>query len=252
MNDMSYSYFASAYDSLTENVEYSRRADYFCSLLSENGINGGLLLDLACGTGTMSIEMSKRGFDVTGVDISEEMLSEAQNKKFQTGENVLFLCQDMRNLDLYGTIDCAICTLDSLNHLTSEEDLLKAFQNVSLFLEDDGIFIFDMNTLYKHREILGNNSFVYELDNLFCVWQNALQDDNKTVEITLDFFETEDGLSYERYQESFLEKAYESEIVKNLLKQAGFTFVNEFKELTTDTPDEKTERTVFVARRNKR
>ena len=249
---MSYSYFASAYDLLTENVEYSRRADYICSLLSENGINGGLLLDLACGTGSMSIELSKRGFDVTGVDLSDEMLSEAQNKIYECGEKVLFLCQDMRSLDLYGTVGSAVCTLDSLNHLTDENDLLKTFLNVSLFLEDNGIFIFDMNTPYKHREILGNNSFVYELDNLFCVWQNTLLDDGVTVEINLDFFENQGDNAYTRYSESFFEKAYESEKVKSLLEQADFTFINEYKELTTDVPDESTERTVFVARRNKR
>ena len=160
---MSYSYFACVYDLLTENVEYSRRADYICSLLSENGINGGLLLDVACGTGSLCVELSKRGFDVTGIDISGEMLCEAQNKMYESGENILFLRQDMRSLDLYGTVDCAVCTLDSLNHLTSEEDLLRAFKSISLFLEDGGIFIFDMNTPYKHREILADNSFVYEL-----------------------------------------------------------------------------------------
>lgn len=249
---MSYSYFAYVYDLLTENVEYSRRADYICSLLSENGINGGLLLDVACGTGSLSFEMSKRGFDVTGVDCSEDMLCEAQRKMTEEGENILFLCQDMRSLDLYGTVDCAVCTLDSLNHLTSEEDLLKAFKSVSLFLEDNGIFIFDMNTLYKHREILNNNSFVYELDDTFCVWQNSLCSDGATVEINLDFFETEDGESYQRYSESFFEKAYESVIVRKLLKQADFAFIAEYKEMTTDAPDEKTERTVFVARRNSR
>lgn len=249
---MSYSYFAHLYDLLTENVEYSHRADYICSLLSEYGINGGLLLDVACGTGTMSFEMSKRGFDVTGVDCSEDMLSKAQKKMAETGENVLFLCQDIRSLDLYGTVDCAVSTLDSLNHLTSEEDLLKAFKSVSLFLEDDGIFIFDMNTLYKHREILNDNSFVYELDDTFCVWQNSLCDDGATVEIILDFFADVNGRGYRRYSESFYEKAYESDVVKNLLKQADFTFIAEYKDMTTDAPDEKTERTVFVARRNSR
>ena len=249
---MSYSYFARVYDLLTENVEYSRRADYICSLLSENGINGGLLLDVACGTGSLSVEMSKRGFDVTGVDISREMLCEAQNKMYESGENILFLCQDMRYLDLFGTVDCAVCTLDSLNHLTSEEDLLKAFKSVSLFLEDGGIFIFDMNTPYKHREILADNSFVYELDDLFCVWRNSLCDDGVIVEINLDFFEKSEGEDYKRYSESFSEKAYGSDIVNNLLKQADLTLVSQYKELSFNAPDVETQRTVFVARRNKR
>lgn len=249
---MSYSYFASVYDLLTENVEYSRRADYICSLLSENGINGGLLLDVACGTGSLSLELAKRGFDVTGVDISREMLSRAQNKMYESGENILFLCQDMRKLDLYGTVNCAVCMLDSLNHLTSTEDLLETFKSVSLFLEDGGIFIFDMNTPYKHREILADNSFVYELDRLFCVWRNTLSDDGATVEINLDFFEKTDGANYRRYCESFCEKAYDTQTVVDLLGQAQLSLVSQYGELSCDAPGEKTQRTVFVARRNKR
>lgn len=130
---MSYSYFAQVYDLLTENVEYSERADYICSLLSENGIDGGLLLDLACGTGSMSVELAKRGFEVTGVDLSEEMLAQAQNKMYASGESILFLCQDMCKLDLYGTIDCAVCTLDSLNHLKDEKRRKKSISKTSLF-----------------------------------------------------------------------------------------------------------------------
>lgn len=249
---MSYSYFASVYDLLTENVEYSRRADYICSLLSENGINGGLLLDVACGTGSLSLELAKRGFDVTGVDISREMLSKAQNKMYESGESVLFLCQDMRKLDLYGTVDCAVCTLDSLNHLTSREDLLQAFKSVSMFLNDGGIFIFDMNTPYKHKEVLADNSFVYELNGLFCVWRNTLSDDGVSVEINLDFFEKTDGANYRRFCESFCERAYDTKTVIELLDKAQLSLVSQYAELSFDAPDEKTQRIVFTARRNKR
>lgn len=249
---MSYNFFASVYDSLTDNVEYSRRAEYICSLLSENGIDGGLLLDLACGTGSMSVELALKGYSVIGVDLSEEMLSIAQEKKYETNLDMMFLCQDMRELDLYGTIDCACCNLDGINHLNCEEDIKETFGKISLFMNDGGIFIFDVNTLYKHRCVLADNCFVYDCDDVFCVWQNFLQQDNATVNIDLDFFaENEDG-EYSRFSECFSEKAYEINTIKELLEQSDFTVINIFNDLTKNKPDEKSEKVIFVARRNKR
>lgn len=249
---MSYSVFASVYDVLTENVEYKKRADYFCSLLSESGINGGLLLDLACGTGTLSSLFAERGYSVIGVDLSEEMLSIAQQKLAEKPQDILYLCQDMRSLDLYGTIDCCVCALDSLNHLTSEDDLLKAFKNVSLFLNDSGLFLFDLNTVYKHKSVLSGNSFVYDLPSVYCVWQNGNVTQNNTVKINLDFFiQGEDGL-YERFCECFSERAYEREKVAELLEKADFDIVNIYDELSRSAPTDKSERVVYIARRRKR
>ncbi len=250
--DMSYNLFSRVYDTLTENVEYSRRAGCFCSLLSENGIDGGLLLDLACGTGSLSVEFAKRGFSVIGVDISEDMLSVAQEKAYEAKQDILFLKQDMRSLDLFGTINCAVCALDSLNHLESIEDIEQTFKKVSLFLEDGGLFIFDMNTLYKHREILRNNSFIYDCNGVFCAWQNTLRDDGATVDINLDFFVENEDSSYSRFCESFSEKAYETDDIISALKKADFNIISILNDLTNDTPDEKPERVVFVARRNNR
>ena len=250
---MSYSDFAAVYDALTENVEYEKRADYFCSLLNGNGVNGGLLLDLACGTGTLSLLMAKKGFSVIGVDLSEDMLAIAQNKKYDSCDSeTLFLCQDMRKLDLYGTVDCCICSLDSLNHLTGYGDLFKTFSGVSAFMNDGGIFIFDMNTPYKHKNILSEKCFVYELDGVMCVWQNEKVTDDLSVEITLDFFaEEEDGL-YSRSTERFAERAYEFETVKTLLEKADFELVANYDDLTTDSPRPDSDRTVYIARRNRR
>ncbi len=250
--DMSYNFFSRFYDTLTENVEYFRRAGFFCSLLSENGIDGGLLLDLACGTGSLSVEFAKKGFSVIGVDISEDMLSVAQKKAYEAKQDILFLKQDMRSLDLFGTINCAVCALDSLNHLESIEDVEQTFKRVSLFLEDGGLFVFDMNTLYKHREILKNNSFIYDCGDVFCVWQNTLTDDNATVEINLDFFAKNGDSSYSRFCESFREKAYETDAVTSALEKADFSVIGILNGLTHDAPDEKSERVVFVARRNNR
>ena len=165
----SYGDFAYYYDMLTENVDYDKRCEYICGLLAENGISEGILLDLACGTGTMSLMFADKGYDVVGVDGSQEMLTQAQEKKMESGADVIFLCQRMEELDLFGTINAAVSTLDSINHVTDEDTVKEIFRRVSLFMEDKGIFLFDVNTPYKHREILGDNTFIYDLDEVYCL-----------------------------------------------------------------------------------
>lgn len=244
-----YSFFSSVYDTLTENVNYTARADYIADLLAENGIKGGILLDLACGTGTLSVEMSKKGFEVIGVDASADMLSVAMNNAYEAERNILFLCQPMQQLDLYGTINSAICTLDSINHLTDPEDVQAAFDKVSLFTEPGGIFIFDINTVYKHREVLADNTFVYDMDDVYCVWQNSLDSATDTVQIDLDIFEQIDDGIYERMQESFCERAYPLPLLKEMLKKSGFETVAVYDELTHEEPKEKSERLFIIARK---
>lgn len=244
-----YGFFSSVYDTLTENVNYTARADYIADLLAENGIKGGILLDLACGTGTLSIEMSKKGFEVIGVDASADMLSVAMNNAYESDRNILFLCQPMQQLDLYGTINAAICTLDSINHLTDAADVQATFDKVSLFTEPGGVFIFDVNTVYKHREILANNTFVYDMDDVYCVWQNSLDKATDTVQIDLDIFEQIDDGIYERMQESFCERAYPLSLIKEMLDKAGFETVAVYDELSREEPKENSERLFIVARK---
>ena len=244
-----YSFFSSVYDTLTENVNYAARADYIADLLADNGIKGGILLDLACGTGTLSVEMSKKGFEVIGVDSSADMLSVAMNNAYEAERNILFLCQPMQQLDLYGTINAAICTLDSINHLTDEADVQATFDKVSLFTEPGGIFIFDVNTVFKHREILADNTFVYDMDDVYCVWQNSLDSVTDTVQIDLDIFEQVDDGVYERMQESFCERAYPLPLLKEMLKKSGFETVAVYDELTREEPKENSERLFIVARK---
>lgn len=244
-----YGAFAEYYDSLTSNVSYDETAKYVADILDENGIKKGILLDLACGTGTMSVQMAKRGYEVIGIDNSPEMLSEAREKVCESGEDILFLCQDMCDIDLYGTVECTICLLDSLNHLESEEELLSAFKGVSLFTVPGGLFIFDVNTQYKHKYVLGNNTFVYDNDDVYCVWQNEYDDESKTVEIFLDFFEEENGL-YRRSSEYFTECAFSDEIIRRLLKEAGFSNVKAYGELSRNAPSETEERIFYVARKD--
>jgi ubiquinone/menaquinone biosynthesis C-methylase UbiE len=245
---MSYDNFSRYYDLLTDNVEYQKRADYFCRLLSLCGIKGGILLDLACGTGSISVEMAKRGFDVIGVDSSIGMLNAARQKAFESGEQILLLNQSMDDLDLYGTVDCAVCVLDSINHLEDAEQVKRTFRMVSLFMNPGGAFAFDVNTLYKHKHILGDNAFVYDLDELYCVWQKSYNDNDGSVDISLDFFEEDDG-AYYRSGESFTEQAYDLAEISAWLEEAGFEVIGIFDDLTQEKAHPETERAVFLAKK---
>lgn len=245
---MSYDDFSRFYDLLTDNVEYEKRADYFCRLLSMCGINEGILLDLACGTGSISDAMADRGFEVIGVDSSIGMLNAARRKVYESGKDILLLNQSMDELDLYGTIDCAVCVLDSINHLEDEEQVRETFRKVSLFMNPGGAFAFDVNTIYKHKNILADNAFVYDLDGLYCVWQNSYNEDDSSVDIDIDFFEEEDG-AYYRSGESFTEQAYELDDISEWLEEAGFEVVGIFDDMTTEKTTPETQRAVFLAKK---
>lgn len=242
-----YNAFAEVYDKLTDNIEYKKRADYVSALFDRYGVRGKEpILDLACGTGSLTIELAKLGYEMIGVDSAYAMLSQAQNKKYEENADVLFLCQDMTELDLYGTISGAVCMLDSLNHLDSAEDVKRTIEKVGLFMEHGGIFVFDVNTIYKHRKILGNNTFVYDCDDVYCVWQNSLNDDD-SVDISLDIFEQEDGVYY-RSGEEFSERAYPIEQYKKWLGDADFELLHIYDEMSDRELNDQTQRAVFVAR----
>lgn len=244
----SYSFFAKYYDELTQNVEYSRRADYFSALLLSCGIESGTVLDLACGTGSLTVELAKRGYDMIGVDASGDMLCRAQNKAFESGVSPMFLCQRMQELDLYGTVDAAVCSLDSINHLTDEKDVKRTFERLRLFVAPGGVFIFDVNTVYKHKNVLGDNAFVYEYPDVFCVWQNSFNEQDNTVDITLDFFEN-CGETYKRRSENFSERAYEIDFLKSLLDTAGFDTEFVFDDMSREPLRADSQRAVIAARR---
>ncbi len=245
----SYTVFAEFYDNLTRNVGYQERADYFHRLLQLYGNGGPLLLDLACGTGTLSVEMSGKGYEVIGVDASYDMLAVAREKAEQKGRDILFLCQKMQHLDLYGTVDVVVCSLDSINHVTKPEDVQKIFQRVSLFLNEGGLFVFDANTIYKHQVILGNNTFVYDMDTVFCVWQNSYEEKGHLVKIQLDFFSRE-GDAYYRTGESIRERAYSTQELCQWLKDAGLELVSVYDENSMEPPKEKSQRLVYVAKKH--
>ena len=248
---MSYGIFSEFYDALTANVSYDTVAQVLSSLLTRYGKGRGLLLDLACGTGSVSVRLAEKGYEVIGVDLSPEMLSEAQNKAYSAGQNILFLCQDMTKLDLYGTVDAAVCTLDGLCHLPDEESLSAALRKVSLFMNPGGVFLFDVNSVYKHRAVLGNNTFVYDTDEVYCVWQNTLLSDGVTVQMDLDFFEpVSDAGDYVRQSERFTERAYPRETLEAMLKKAGFTVLDVFDGYSEKPAHNTSERLLFAVRKD--
>lgn len=248
---MSYGVFSEFYDALTANVSYDTVSQVLSSLLTRYGKSRGLLLDLACGTGSVSVRLAKKGYEVIGVDLSPEMLSEAQNKAYSAGQNILFLCQDMTKLDLYGTVDAAVCTLDGLCHLPDEESVFAALQKVSLFMNPGGVFLFDVNSVYKHRAVLGNNTFVYDTDDVYCVWQNTLLSDGVTVQMDLDFFEpVSDAGDYVRQSERFTERAYPRETLEAMLKKAGFTVLDVFDGYSEKPAHDTSERLLFAVRKD--
>lgn len=244
-----YDIFSRYYDVLTQNVEYSKRADYFDKLIQMHGGKKNILLDLACGTGSLSEQMSLRGYDVIGVDNSYEMLSVALDKKIESGLNIQYLCQDMTQLDMFGTIDVTLCSLDSLNHLENLDSIYKAVSKVRLFCEPGGLFIFDVNTPYKHKNILGNNTFIYDTNDVYCIWQNSYIEgkDNK-VEIYLDFFEKNKDNLYSRSSEDFSEIAPELSEWEQILDKCGFKLLNCYDYDSFNEPNETSEKLVFVAK----
>lgn len=244
----SYGIFAKYYDTLMSDVDYSARARYICQIFKKHGLPGNSILDLACGTGNISFELAKSGFDVIGVDSSEDMLSIAAQKAGTCCQNPVFICQDMRSLDLYGTVAGAVCTLDGINHLTTPESVKKAFASVSLFLEKDGLFVFDLNTPYKIANILGDNAFVYDYDDIYCVWQNSFNKKTKRCRFNLTFFERVKD-RYIRSDESFSERAHSTAEIKSWLEGAEMSLEAVYDDLGFDEERENSERLVYVARK---
>ncbi len=242
-----YGDFAEAYDALTFNVPYGEIAEYYAKIL--RGMTDGVrLLDMGCGTGNLTVRLAKTGFDVIGQDASYEMLTIAAAKS----HCVQWICQDMSRTDLGEEVDIIISTLDSVNHLGSAEEMLRCFHSAAENLKDGGVFVFDVNTVYKHREILGNNTFVYDVDGVYCVWQNEFDPRDNSVGIELDlFFEEEEGV-YTRGSECFREVALSENELHGLLEQAGFAVERVYDYLTFNEPSDSSEKLLIAARKKPR
>jgi SAM-dependent methyltransferase len=238
-----YTEFARVYDRFMDNVPYEEWCDYICNILSSKGINDGLVLDLGCGTGVMTRLLRDKGYDMIGIDLSAEMLEIARE---QDDTGILYLQQDMREFELYGTVSAIVCLCDSMNYLLEEQDLAQVFSLVHNYLDPGGIFIFDMNTLYKYQEVIGDATICENREHESFIWENYFDEETCINEYALTLFiEQEQGL-FARYEEFHYQRAYEIEKVKALIKQSGLKLLAVYGEGTYETPDEDCERVYFV------
>jgi len=241
-----YNLFAEFYDSLTENVDYKVRSDYISNFFSTSGKGKGKgsVLDLACGTGSISKYLCMKGYSVIGMDLSDEMLTVAASKLI---EGLTLVKGDMTEFSLPYKVDYCVCSLDAINHITDYSDVIKCFKCVYDSLNVGGVFVFDVNTIHKHKNILGNNSFVFDEENYFLAWENYFTEPD-TVDIYLDFF-VYNGSNYDRFSEHIKEKAYSIDSLRKGLKMYGFEIVGIYDELTEIEPKDNSERVYFVCRK---
>ncbi|MBE6872623.1 MAG: class I SAM-dependent methyltransferase [Ruminococcus albus] len=245
-----YGSFAKYYDALQADVPYSSIAGRIRQLGQKYSSENEVVVELGCGTGRLCRELEKLGFDVIGVDISAEMLEEAERAKAADSE-ITYVLQDMTELDLWGAADIIVCVLDGMNHLPYTEAFRRAVKRAAMFICDGGLFIFDVNTEYKHRKVLGDNSFVYELDGLFCSWRNQCRADGR-VDMVLDFFaEGEDG-RYTRESEYISEILLPRDLILQTVDEFGFEIVEVCDGLTEEPPCDTTQRELYVCRRKAR
>ena len=248
-----YSVLARVYDKLNGDVDYSAWVDYiekcFSRFLSEKP---ELVLDLGCGTGKVTIELARRGYDMTGLDISPEMLSRAYSAMYDAElSGILFLEGDMTDFELYGTVGAVVCCLDGINHLLDPEDVRKCFALVHNYLDPDGLFVFDVNSPYKFKNIYGENDYVLEEDGAVCAWRNRISEDGKQCDFHLTVFERGRTGLYRRHDGVQSERCYDETELREMLTEAGFEVCGIFEALSFEEPVHDSHRWHVVARAKK-
>ena len=243
-----YSDFARVYDIFMDNVEYEKWAEYLIGSLKEYGIEDGIVLELGCGTGVMTELLAESGYDMIGVDNSEEMLGEAMEKRAESGHEILYLEQDMREFELYGTVRAIVSVCDCMNYILEPEDLTEVFRLVNNYLDPGGVFIFDMNTEYKYREIMGDSTIAEDRDDSSFIWDNQYEEEEKINIYDLSIFVREEGDLFRKYHETHYQRAYSLEEVKRAISEAGMEFVAVYDAFTKNLPRKDSERVYVIAR----
>lgn len=248
--DKQYSSLASVYDVLNRDFDYSGYAKFLDSEIKEwESQKTSLVLDLACGTGKITFALGDLGYDMTGVDLSSDMLSVAKDYSCEKGiNNILWLCQDMREFELYGTVDACVCCLDSINYLTKLKDVEACFKTVHNYLIPNGVFIFDINTPYRFETVYGDNAYILESEGSLCAWQNEYNKKTKICKFYLSIFEECENGSYERSDEMQIERSYTRAQISALLKKCGFELLQVYGNLEKKEAEVSDEKWYFVAR----
>ena len=245
----SYESFAKVYDELMDNVPYDTWTEHLIRDLKEYDITDGLICELGCGTGNVTTRLSKAGYDMIGADISDEMLDIARKKADKERQkNILWICQDMTEFELYGTVRAVVSICDCMNYLLEEEDLLKTFQLVNNYLDPDGIFIFDFNTIYKYKEVMGDTVIAENREDCSFIWENYYDVEEEINEYDLTIFvQTQEDL-FQRFTETHLQRGYTLEQMQEILQKAGLVFLKAIDVDTQGEVTEQTERICIIAR----
>ncbi len=246
-----YENFAEVYDTFMEDTPYEEWIIYIKKIWEKFGLKPNLIADLGCGTGNITIPLSKNGYELIGIDASFQMLSKAREKSIKENLNILYLEQDMREFELYGTVDCILSICDSINYILEEDELLQVFKLVNNYLDPKGLFIFDINTIYKFENILSDNTFSQTTENSAYTLENYFDSDEMINEFYTNFFIKDEKTNlYHRFEEIHYEKAYSIEKIKELIKKSGLELLDIYDELTFDKPKKDSQRVFFVVREN--
>ncbi len=244
-----YSCFATVYDELMDNIPYDDWFVYLHDLLVTNGVSSGIVAELGCGTGQITERMASSGYDMIGIDNSISMLDIANTKKAANNSSALYLCQDMREFELYGTVAAIISICDSINYITDESDLLKVFMLVENYLDPNGIFIFDFNTRHYYRDIVADSTIAEDRDNISFIWDNYYDEDSNINELALSLFVQEaDSKLYRKYEELHYQRGYTLNEIISLIEKSGLALVNAYDAFTKKAATENSERIYIIAK----
>lgn len=246
-----YTDFASVYDRFMDETPYEQWCENIVAVLREHEIQDGLVLELGCGTGSMTELLANRGYDMIGVDYSAEMLNIAMAKREESGLDILYLNQDMREFELYGTVRAVVSVCDSVNYLLEEEDIIECFRLVNNYLDPKGVFLFDFNTVYKYEEVIGDATIAENREECSFIWDNFYHEEEHINEYDLTIFVQEDEKEpdrFRRFQETHYQRGYTLEEMKACLAAAGLEFVRAIDVDTLDDVTDTSERVYCIAR----
>ena len=245
---MAYNEFAYFYDEFNGEADYEALYAHIKKELEAHGIHDGIVADLGCGTGELTLMLTQAGYDMIGIDNSPDMLEVAQEKRVESGLDILYLMQDMREFELYGTVRAVVSICDCMNYILEEEDLLEVFCLANNYLDPGGIFVFDMNTPYKYREVIGNTTIAENREEGSFIWENCFDEESQVNEYALTLFIKEEDDLYRKHEEFHYQKAYEPERVKELLEEAGLKVEAIYDAFTREPVRADSERIYIIAR----
>ena len=245
-----YTAFAYVYDEYMDNIPYEEWGEYMMTLLKENGVSDGMsVLELGCGTGTVTRMLSKSGYDCVGLDMSEDMLSIASDKTFEEDLHIIYTCQDMRDFEVPYSMDAMISIGDSMNYITCVDDLENVFSCVRENLKENGVFIFDLKTIHFFRDILADNTYAQNRDDSAFIWDNYYDEEERNNEYELAVFvKNEDG-TFDRFEEQHYQHGFTIEEVTGAARKAGLNVKSIYNAFTKDAPDDSSERLYFIITR---